>query len=245
MYYLNSRYYDPETGRFVNADDISFLDPETITGLNLYAYCGDNSVLFIDPDGHAILSILAAIAIAFFVGGTIGAAGTFLGDVVTSAITGNWEWSSWETYVGNIIGGGIGGALSLIPGSGVYIGAISSGTLGTFFGTTLEKITGTNDRSWTEIILETAFSLAISSLTAGMTKYLKIPGITQGSHSWQQIFKSGFTKAIKYGFNMSVKTLAKGAVYMLVSNFTTGFFANVIIQNIIKNIIDRFIKYYK
>lgn len=245
LYYLNSRYYDPETGRFVNADDISFLDPESINGLNLYAYCGDNPVMYIDPDGHAILSILAAIAIAFFVGGTIGAAGTFLGDVVASAITGNLEWSSWETYVGNIIGGGIGGALSLIPGSGIYIGAIASGTLGTFFGTTLEKITGTNDRSWTEIILETAFSLAISSLTAGMTKYLKIPGITQGSHSWQQIFKSGFTKAIKYGFNMSVKTLAKGAVYMLVSSFTTGFFANVIIQNIIKNIIDRFIKYYK
>ena len=40
---------------------------------------------------------------------------------------------------------------------------------------------------------------------------------------------------------MSVKTLAKGAVYMLVSSFTTGFFANVIIQNII----NRFIKYSK
>ena len=75
---------------------------------------------------------------------------------------------------------------------------------------------------------------------AGMTKFLKIHRITQGSHSWQQIFKSGFTKAIKYGFNISVKTLAKGAVYMLVSSFTTGFFANVIIQNI-----NRFIKYSK
>ena len=245
MYYLNSRYYDPEIGRFVNSDYISFLDPESINGLNIYAYCGSNPVMFIDPDGHAVLSIIAAIAIAFFAGGTISAAGTFLGDVVTSAITGNWEWSSWETYVGNIIGGGIGGALSLIPGLGIYIGAIASGTLGTFFGMTLEKITGTNDRSWTEILLETTFSLAISGLTANMTKYLKIPGITQGSHSWQQIFKSGFTKAIKYGFNISVKTLAKGAVYMFVSNFTNGFFANVIIQNIMKNIINKFFKYSK
>ncbi|MBO5103343.1 MAG: hypothetical protein J6C13_04570 [Clostridia bacterium] len=25
MYYLNSRYYDPRTGRFINADDISVL----------------------------------------------------------------------------------------------------------------------------------------------------------------------------------------------------------------------------
>ena len=52
LYYLNSRYYDPETGRFVNADDISFLDPETINGLNLYAYCGDNPVMLTDPTGR-------------------------------------------------------------------------------------------------------------------------------------------------------------------------------------------------
>lgn len=51
MYYLNSRYYDPEIGRFVNADDISFLDPESINGLNLYAYCGDNPVMNVDPTG--------------------------------------------------------------------------------------------------------------------------------------------------------------------------------------------------
>ena len=39
LYYLQSRYYDPETGRFINADDVSYLDPETIHGLNLYTYC--------------------------------------------------------------------------------------------------------------------------------------------------------------------------------------------------------------
>ena len=45
LYYLKSRYYDPETGRFLNADNISYLDPETINGLNLYAYCGNNPVM--------------------------------------------------------------------------------------------------------------------------------------------------------------------------------------------------------
>ena len=33
---------DPQTGRFINADDVSYLDPETIHGLNLYAYCLNN-----------------------------------------------------------------------------------------------------------------------------------------------------------------------------------------------------------
>ena len=41
LYYLKSRYYDPELGRFITIDDISYLDPETINGLNLYAYCGN------------------------------------------------------------------------------------------------------------------------------------------------------------------------------------------------------------
>ena len=52
LYYLKSRYYDPETGRFITIDDISYLDPETINGLNLYAYCGDNPVMRIDSKGN-------------------------------------------------------------------------------------------------------------------------------------------------------------------------------------------------
>ena len=41
LYYLNSRYYDPETGRFINADDVSMLEvtQNSINGLNLYCYC--------------------------------------------------------------------------------------------------------------------------------------------------------------------------------------------------------------
>ena len=41
-YYLKSRYYDPELGRFISIDSIEYIDPETINGLNLYAYCGNN-----------------------------------------------------------------------------------------------------------------------------------------------------------------------------------------------------------
>ena len=51
LYYLNSRYYDPETGRFLNEDLVSCLDPETIGGINLYAYCLNDPVNNIDPGG--------------------------------------------------------------------------------------------------------------------------------------------------------------------------------------------------
>ena len=53
LYFLQTRYYDPEIGRFITIDDISYLDPETINGLNLYAYCGNNPVMGIDPSGCA------------------------------------------------------------------------------------------------------------------------------------------------------------------------------------------------
>ena len=51
LYYLQTRYYDPETGRFLNMDDLSYADPQTIHGLNLYAYCANDPVNFVDPYG--------------------------------------------------------------------------------------------------------------------------------------------------------------------------------------------------
>ena len=45
LYYLQTRYYDPEIGRFLNMDDISYATPEQLHGLNLYAYCGNCPVL--------------------------------------------------------------------------------------------------------------------------------------------------------------------------------------------------------
>jgi len=54
LYHLSTRYYDPETGRFINADDITILDEsrDNINGLNLYAYCSNNPIMFIDPSGQ-------------------------------------------------------------------------------------------------------------------------------------------------------------------------------------------------
>lgn len=81
LYYLQTRYYDPETGRFITIDGIEYLDPETINGLNLYAYCGNNPVMNVDPYGNipngldssysnitTILDSLGALAVTFIKG---------------------------------------------------------------------------------------------------------------------------------------------------------------------------------
>ena len=41
LYYLINRYYDPETGRFISADDAEYLDFQTLYGSN--RYMGNNS----------------------------------------------------------------------------------------------------------------------------------------------------------------------------------------------------------
>ena len=46
LYYLQSRYYDPVTGRFLNADETTYLDfTDTLFNTNLYSYC-DNIFVF-------------------------------------------------------------------------------------------------------------------------------------------------------------------------------------------------------
>lgn len=47
QYYLRARYYNPVLGRFMQ-EDTYWGD-----GLNLYAYCGNNPVVYCDPSGYA------------------------------------------------------------------------------------------------------------------------------------------------------------------------------------------------
>ena len=64
FYFLKSRYYDPEVGRFLNMDSIIFADNCETNGINLYAYCLNNPVNYIDPFGKfVILSTTAAIGL--------------------------------------------------------------------------------------------------------------------------------------------------------------------------------------
>ena len=72
FYYLQSRYYDPMVGRFLNADDPSYLGISgTVLGWNMFAYCENDAVMLDDFNGcDAIYAVsfdkLPVVGHAFF-----------------------------------------------------------------------------------------------------------------------------------------------------------------------------------
>ena len=57
LYYLQSRYYNPEIGRFLNADGLLNGNGD-ILGYNMFAYCSNNPVMFNDKNGCGFLKDL-------------------------------------------------------------------------------------------------------------------------------------------------------------------------------------------
>ena len=66
MYWLTTRYYDSEVGRFISPDHYSYLDYEELHGLNLYCYCYNNPVNYIDTFGHEAIALSAAGVVLCF-----------------------------------------------------------------------------------------------------------------------------------------------------------------------------------
>ena len=99
LYYLNARYYSPEWRRFISPDDTSYLDPESVNGLNLYAYCNNDPINFADPSGHfGIWAIVALVGTAVILGGG--------GQVLSNAIAGETGSNLWRGVAGSALGSG-------------------------------------------------------------------------------------------------------------------------------------------
>ena len=132
LYYVSSRYYDPEIGRFINADS-QLNAKDGILGYNLFAYCNNNPIMYSDPSGHSI--ILACIIVGAVIGGL---AGGHIAAKSSKAQTG--KVNGWAV-AGGIVGGGVLGGLAGwgIGAAITAIGAAATGAAGTAAAPIVEK----------------------------------------------------------------------------------------------------------
>ena len=141
LYYCNARYYSPKWRRFISPDDTAYLDPESVNGLNLYCYCGNDPVNYADPSGSS------AIVIGAIIGAVLGfGAAAYIdyrddGQIFNGSVA--WHDYLGATLTGGAIGAGIayclpaissfagssfsfgGGAAMLLDGTAVAIPGIT------------------------------------------------------------------------------------------------------------------------
>jgi RHS repeat-associated protein len=138
LYYLNARYYDPETGRFISPDVVA-------ENGNLYAYCQNDPINNVDPSGclsakwkerlikigiGAVLAV-AAVTITVATGGAAlpvvagiavaTASGAALGAGI-NAVQHRAETGSWDGALNAALEGAIDGAVDgFLTGSAVAV----------------------------------------------------------------------------------------------------------------------------
>ena len=120
FYYLQSRYYDPEIGRFINADSYASTDATGLLSTNMFAYCENDPVNRSDPSGEAFS--LITIAVGATVGALVNAAGTALSNVA--------DGKAWNDGIGlALLSGAVSGAVSTVsmnPAARLAISAVTS-----------------------------------------------------------------------------------------------------------------------
>ena len=134
FYYVSSRYYDPEVGRWINAD--SLLSQGSVLGNNMFAYCLNNPVNMADTTGELPFFLVTA---------AIGAvAGAIIGGVVAAKNGGNvWAGIGIGAAAGGLAGAGLGAAAgvvlagsatastaAVVSGAGMIATAVSTGGAG-------------------------------------------------------------------------------------------------------------------
>ncbi|NLA48482.1 MAG: RHS repeat-associated core domain-containing protein, partial [Bacteroidales bacterium] len=127
---MNGRVYDPLTGQFLNVDN-NLQSPDFTQNFNRYAYCLNNPLVYTDPDGEWIFTILASffcpallpVAIAADIGGIVNV-GTHINSIN--------NFGQFAGYYGiGAAAGAAGAGVGLGIGSALAGGSFLGGVIGT------------------------------------------------------------------------------------------------------------------
>ncbi len=177
LYYLNTRYYDPEVGRFISQDDVSYLDPEHINGLNLFAYCGNNPVMNVDPSGRSLTAFIVLLIVGVVIGTVSGSVFGGLSEVATS---GNFMDGFWGGLANGFISTvglalGIAASIFLTPAAGIAIAGFFGAVGGLVGGMITEGIKNDWDANrfdWGGIMLSAVTGAVSNVLSCAIGGYL-------------------------------------------------------------------------
>ena len=158
FYYLQSRYYDPQIGRFINADRQTVGVNGNFIASNLFAYCLNSPVGMSDSTGNwpkwlektvkavSIAVLVAAVVVTVAVvsaysAGTASAAAVYGASILLSAAisgisAGVANEKKGNSYRNGYIGGSTGGAIQAIS-SKAPAGTIWGGAIGSSVSTTI------------------------------------------------------------------------------------------------------------
>jgi len=222
FYFLKTRYYDPEIGRFMTIDDIGYLDPESINGLNLYACCLDNPILYSDDSGCSIIvSLLIAAGIGALIGGITGA--------ISGIATGQTGWALVGSILGGAITGGILGSVTALGGL-FGIGAISAKWIGVgllyavsaSFGAGVASYAVKQSLSGQEINKQELLGHGIITAVQGLFSF-GVGAMMGASGNWISLnkgdLKNSFTLSRAAG-NSITKSLSTAATEFVKNNYT-------------------------
>ena len=156
LYYLQSRYYNPEIGRFINADNYPTTG-QGLTGNNMFAYCGNNPVSRKDDGGEFWNFVIGAV-----VGAVIGAVTT----AVDAVKEGGWAaLTSGKTWAKIGVSAGCGAINGTVAASGAHMfigGAVGSAT--GFVESLSHELIDNNGKMSTESWLNVATDTAVGFL---------------------------------------------------------------------------------
>ena len=203
LYYCNARYYSPKWHRFISPDDTSYLNPETVNGLNQYCYCNNDPVNYADPSGHFGFWALAAITLgAMIIGGSA--------QLASNAIAGETGSDLWRGVPGAALGSGV-NALALclaLPtgGASLFIGAGAGALVQTGVDTVETAIRGEDINWW-----QTAVDLGLNFATTLAGNYMGTKIIPTNAGWFQpKRFISVFLRP--YGQKILMQTLVGAAL---------------------------------
>ena len=237
FYYVSSRYYDPEIGRFINADNQIVGVGGEVLGYNMFAYCMNNPVNMSDPSGSwpkwatklvAAVAVVAVVAVVAAVTVATAGAGTAIAAVAVGAAKG--------AAIGFAVGaatGAAGGAISHRISTGSWNGAGEAALNGMANGALSGAVSGAITGGITGGL---SYNSGAASAGKGFDTYRQLKneiGSPGAGNEWHhiveqsQISKSGFSPQMIQNTNniVSISKTAHRAIsgyYSSVQPFTNG-----------------------